>query len=163
MGVFWRYFYAGLALIITMTLAVIAYKLTAGYLTKVGGTKEVVIDYTNIVVILLTTVTVIFSVCALALAVLGVIGFRNLKRDAGKYASQQALAAISSAFEEGGRALNQIQNEFTKDDGHLKKWAERRIRHEVIALLPLIIDRLPSNRAEFGIDEDAPTDEGQVD
>jgi hypothetical protein len=163
MGAFWRYFYAGLALLATVALGIIAYRLAASHVTGVNAGQKPVIDYTNIVVILLTTVTVIFTVCALALAVLGVIGFRSLKRDAGKFASQQAISAISSSFKEGGQALTKIQDEFTKEDGHLKKWAERRIRHEVIALLPLIIDRLSSGAGELGLDDDAPTDEGTVD
>ena len=163
MAVFWRYFYAGLALLITVALSLVAYKLNAGNFVRSDNAHQSAIDYTNMVVILLTTVTVIFSVCALALAVLGVIGFRSLKKEAGKYAAQQALSAISSSFDEGGRALKKIEEEFTREDGHLKRWAERRIRHEVIALLPLVVDRLTSNRAELGLDENAPTDEGAVD
>jgi hypothetical protein len=120
------------------------------------------IDYTNFVVILLTTVTVIFSVCALVLAVLGVVGFRSLKREAGKFASQQALLEIASAFSEGGRAHTQVQAEFTREDGHLKRWVERRIRGEVIALLPLVIGRLSKDGLSEALDEDAPTDEGDV-
>lgn len=163
MRISWRHFYAGLAVLITASLLVIAYKLTGEQLTPAGNAREVKIDYTNIVVILLTTITVFFTVCALALATLEVIGFRSLKRDAGRFASQQALSAISSSFDEGGQALAKIQDEFTKEDGHLKKWAEGRIRREVIELLPLVIDRLPSSAAGYGLDEDAPTDEGQVD
>ena len=81
MGTFWRYFYAALAILATATLFVIAYKLIGGQLTNAGGSRSVAIDYTNLVVILLTTVTVLFTVCALALAVLGIIGFRSLKED----------------------------------------------------------------------------------
>lgn len=163
MGTFWRYFYAALGVLATAALFVIAYKLIGGQLTNAGGTRAVTIDYTNLVVILLTTVTVLFTVCALALAVLGIIGFRSLKKDAGRFASEQALSAISSSFDEGGQALAKIQDEFTKEDGHLKKWAEGRIRREVIALLPLVIDRLPGNATGLGLDEDAATDEGRVD
>jgi hypothetical protein len=163
MGTSWRYFYAALAVLATVALSVIAYKLIGGQLTNVGSSREVAIDYTNLVVILLTTVTVLFTVCALALAVLGIIGFRSLKKDAGRFASEQALSAISSSFDEGGPALAKIQDEFTKEDGHLKKWTQGRIRREVIALLPLVIDRLPGNVTGLGIDEDAATDEGQVD
>jgi hypothetical protein len=163
MAMFWRCFYAALSLLVAGALCLIAYKLTAGLLAPIGAASPVTIDYTNIVVILLTTVTVIFSVCALALAILAVVGFRSLKRDAGKFASRQALAAISSSFDEGGRALMAIQEEFTREDGHLKRWSERRIRQEVIALLPLVIDRLQNSDPELGLDDDAPTDEGQVD
>lgn len=152
-----------MAAIATLALAVIAYKLAFGSLEAEAAPTPPGIDYTNVVVILLTTVTVIFSVCALALAVLAVVGFRSLKRDAGKFASQQALIEITAAFNEGGRAHDQIQEEFSKEDGHLKKWAARRIRQEVIALLPLVMDRLPEGRANLGLDEDAATDEGEVD
>lgn len=163
MALFWRCFYAALALLVTSALSLIAYKLNAASFVETKSGNHVAIDYTNMVVILLTTVTVIFSVCALVLAILGVIGFRSLKKEAGKHASQQALLAISSSFDEGGRALKKIEEEFTKEDGHLKRWVERRIRHEVIALLPLVVDRLPGNRADLGLDETAPTDEGAVD
>lgn len=135
--------YLILAAIATLALAVIAYKLVYGVVKKSNSITPVSIDYTNAVVILLTTVTVIFSVCAVALAVLGVFGFRNLKRDAGRFASREALREIGTAFEEGGVALAQIELEFTREDGHLKRWVDRRLRQEVIELLPLIIDRLP--------------------
>ena len=154
MGRFWRIFYAATAFVSTLALVVLAYKLTFGALRPSARLPEG-IDYTNIVVILLTTVTVVFSVCALALGVLGVVGFQSLRKEAGKFASQRALAEISTAFNEGGSAHIQIQSEFTREDGHLKRWVERRIRQEVIALLPLVIDRLK--------DDDDPTDEGQVD
>lgn len=158
----WRIFYAIIAAIGALSVAVLAYKLTFGVLKVPQEELSGSIDYTNVVVILLTTVTVIFSVCALALAVLGVMGFRSLKKEAGKFASEKALSEISSAFSEGGRANLQIQEEFTREDGHLKKWVERRIRQEVIALLPLVIDRL-KDKPDLGLDEDAPTDEGEVD
>jgi hypothetical protein len=159
---FWRVFYAVLAVIAAVALAAIAYNLTSGVIERVQGPSPARIDYTNMVVILLTTVTVIFSVCALALAVLAVVSFRGLKREAGKFASQQAASAITNAFNEGGKAHTQIQEEFTRYDGHLKKWAERRIRQEVIELLPLVADRLGGTKASSALDEDAPTDEGQV-
>jgi hypothetical protein len=163
MGGFWRSFYAAIALIATLALAVIAYKLSFGAAAENPTQPSTGIDYTNFVVILLTTVTVIFSVCALVLAILGIVGFRSLKKEAGKFASQQALAEIAAAFDEGGRAQLQIRKEFTDPDGHLKKWAEGRIRKEVIELLPLITDRLSRNPPDLGLDEDAPTDEGDVD
>ena len=133
-----------LATVATTSLVLIAYKLTFSTVEKNPKVPQPAIDYTNAVVILLTTVSVIFTVCALILAILGIVGFRNLKRDAGKFASQQALSSIDVAFSEGGIALQQIENEFTREDGHLKKWVERKLRQEVIELLPLIIDRLPN-------------------
>jgi hypothetical protein len=160
-GAAWRYFYAAIAFIATLALAIIAYKLSFGASGEPASPSSTGVDYTNFVVVLLTTVTVIFSVCALVLAVLGIAGFRNLKREAGKFASQQALAEIAAAFDEGGRAQLQIRKEFTDEDGHLKKWAEARIRKEVIELLPLITDRLLKS-AGSGVDDDAPTDEGDV-
>lgn len=163
MATFWRSCCVLLAVLATLSLSVIAYKLSYGASVEQTTTSVGNIDYTNFVVVLLTTVTVIFSVCALVLAVLGVVGFRNLKKEAGKYASQQALLSIAAAFEEGGPALLQIREEFTDDDGHLKKWAEKRIRNEVIELLPLIMAGLPENRADTEIDEKTPTDEGDVD
>jgi hypothetical protein len=162
MQIFWRVFYAVLAVLAIAILALIAYNLTSGVIERVQGTAPARIDYTNIVVILLTTVTVIFSVCALALAVLAVISFRGLKREAGKFASQQAANAITSSFNEGGKAHQQIQEEFTREDGHLKKWVERRIRQEVIELLPLVADRLGGGKDASALDEGTPTDEGQV-
>lgn len=163
MATFWRIFYATLSLLAAIALCVIAYLLIAAYVTPATANSAVAIDYTNMVVILLTTVTVIFSVSALGLAILGVVGFRSLRREAGKFASAEALRAISSSFDDGGRALSKIQDEFTREDGHLKKWTERRIRQEVIALLPLVIDKITANNPDARLAEDEPTDEGRVD
>jgi hypothetical protein len=51
-------------------LSVISYKLTFSSLGTVRSNTIEAIDYTNVVVILLTTVTILFTVFALILAIL---------------------------------------------------------------------------------------------
>ena len=131
----------------------------------VGDTPEV--DYNAIVVILLTTVTVIFSFCAIVLAIIGIIGFRNLKINAGRYAETQVVKKIEGAFQENGVAIDKIDIEFRKEDGHFRPWMKERIRKEVIALLPLIADRAlnggdPEKANDKALAAGAPTDEGET-
>lgn len=155
-----KVFYAFTALIASGSTAVIAYNMTSNASERFSAATGEKIDYTNVVVILLTTVTVIFSVCAIALAILGVVGFNNLKRDAIRLASQKASAEIESAFLEGGSALTHIENEMTRD-GHLKEWLNTRIKNYVFEFLPLSISEIKYQATAF--DDTQSTDEGEVD
>jgi len=133
-------------------LSVISYKLTFSSLGTVRSNTIEAIDYTNVVVILLTTVTILFTVFALILAILGVWGFHNIKIDAGKFAQNSAIEAIRDAFDENGEALKQIQQEF-QNEGPLREWVRRQIRSEVTEQLALY-------SPDEITDEDDPKDEG---
>jgi heme/copper-type cytochrome/quinol oxidase subunit 2 len=156
-----RMFYAVLAFVFTLAVCVIAFYAIYSLLNGVPSKEAVEIDYNAILTVLLTTVTVIFTVCAIILAVLGVFGFQNLKRDAGRYAETQALAEIAKAFGPKGSGTIRIEQEMLNEDGHHRQFVEKRIRAEVISLLPLIADRINDEALRMDIGE--PTDEGEVD
>ena len=163
----WKIFWVVIAVVIALCAIVIAGRIILEILDIVPSTEKPVVDYNSIVVLLLTTVTVIFSFCAIVLAILGIIGFRNLRENAGKYAEEQANSKIESAFKEGGVAIKRIDIEFRKEDGHFRPWMQERIRKEVIELLPLIADRaiisqanIPENSQEMAPNE--ATDEGDI-
>jgi hypothetical protein len=161
MRLLYRLFYGTLALCFTIAACIIAYYAIFSLLHGVPPKSAVVVDYNAILTVLLTTVTVIFTFCAIVLAVLGIFGFRNLKREAGRYAEAQALAEIAKAFGPTGRGTIRIEEEMKSEHGHHRQFVEKRIRSEVIALLPLIADRI--NVAALRISLDEPTDEGDVD
>lgn len=156
-----RIFYAVLALTFTAATCVLAFFAIYSLLRTAPAGSPVAVDFNAILTVLLTTVSVIFTVCAILLAVLGVVGFRNLKRDAGKFAETQALSEIAKAFGPNGSGTSRIEQELSKEDGHHRKFVEQRIRIEVIALLPLIADRLNSETERLSLDD--PTDEGDTD
>lgn len=118
------------------------------------------IDYNYFVTILLTTVTVVFSVAAIALGVIGAIGFNNLKNEAAKYAQEEAIKEIKKSFAKNGAALTYIDTEFQRDDGHLRQWMIERVRKEVVILMPLVAARLESPRPSDNFS--GPTDEGET-
>lgn len=153
-------FYGALALFTTVALCVLAYFAIFNLLTVVPSKSAVAVDFNAILTVLLTTVSVIFTVCAILLAVLGIFGFRNLKRDAGRYAESQALAEISRAFDPTGKGIKRIE-EMVREDSQLRQYIEKTIRAEVISLLPLIADRFNADGDRMAPDE--PTDEGNVD
>ena len=156
-----RIFYGILAFFVTAAICVLAYYALFSLLTGKSEKSSVIVDYNGILTVLLTTVTVIFTVCAIVLAVLGIFGFRNLKRDAGQYAEAQALSEIAKAFGPNGSGTVRIAQEMQSENGHHRQFVERRIRAEVISLLPLIADRINTDALNLAIDE--PTDEGDVD
>jgi hypothetical protein len=161
MGLGFRIFYCILAFLATLGICIVAYYAIHSLLIGAPTKSAVAVDYNTILTVLLTTVTVIFTVCAIVLAILGIFGFRNLKRDAGRFAEAQALAEIERAFGPKGRGTVRIEQEMQSDDGHHRQFVERRIRSEVISLLPLIADRINTDALSMAIDE--PTDEGEVD
>ncbi|MCT2399325.1 hypothetical protein [Novosphingobium mangrovi (ex Huang et al. 2023)] len=160
---FWKIFNRTLAVIATLSLAIIAFKAIHGLIHSAPPGQPPRVDYNTIVIVLLTTVTVIFSVCAIALGILGAIGFRNLKKDAGKFAEVQAINEIKSAFEKNGTALNHIDSEFQREDGHFRPWMKERIRKEIVLLLPLIMTSKPPSTLDENLAEGEPTDEGETD
>lgn len=156
-----RIFYAALALLFTLSVTIIAYNALYNLLTVAPSKGAVAVDFNAIMTVLLTTVSVIFTVSAIILAVLGIFGFRNLKRDAGRFAEAQALAEISRAFAQNGKGTLRIEQEMQSENGHHRQLVEKRIRAEVISLLPLIADRINVEALRISIDD--PTDEGDID
>jgi len=156
-----RIFYGTLAFVFTAAVCVIAYFAIYSLLTAAPPKSAVAVDFNAILTVLLTTVSVIFTVCAILLAVLGIFGFRNLKRDAGRFAETQALAEIAKAFGPTGSGTIRIEQEMQSEDGHHRQFVEKRVRAEVISLLPLIADRINADALRMSIDD--PTDEGDVD
>ena len=140
-----------------LCVAIISYKISFSTLDLSNASGAISVDYTNIVVILLTTVTILFTVAALFLALLGVLGFNNIKVEAGKFAKTSALEQITTAFQEDGEALNQIRLEFQKD-GPLRELIERQISIEVTEKLAFY-SSLQS--PPFAINENDPGDEGE--
>lgn len=122
--------------------------------------EYVVVDYNNAVVIVLTAVTVIFSISAIALAVLGLIGFENLKRSAGNWAANRALLEIKNAFTDDGPAMKGVKQHIESHE--FRSWMENQIQKNVYYFLPIVADRIQS-RDYLDLDADAPTDEGDVD
>ncbi|MBB3956259.1 hypothetical protein [Novosphingobium sediminicola] len=156
-----RIFYGFLAVLSTVAVCVIAFSEIRGLLQGAPSKSVVAVDYNAILTVLLTTVTVIFTVCAIILTVLGIFGFRNLKRDAGRYAEAQALAEIGKAFGPKGSGTIRIEQEMQSENGHHRQFVERRVRLEVISLLPLVADRINADALQLAMNE--PTDEGDVD
>jgi hypothetical protein len=157
----WSKIAAGMLFLCTVFLAILAFKSIYFLLYFAPQGSKAQIDFSTIVVVLLTTVTVVFSVCAIALAIIGAIGFKNLKSEAGNFAAEQVVRKIQAAFSQGGVALTQIDTEFSRGDGHLRPWMEERIRKEVILLMPLVADRLRPE-AQNGMASGEPTDEGET-
>lgn len=160
MHIGWKIFLSTILSLATVSLFILACKAIYGLVHLSQSAQGPVIDYNNLVVVLLTTVTVIFSVFAIVLGLLGVFGFNNLKKDAGKYAEAQAIGEIEKAFSPDGIALQHISEEFRRDDGHFKPWMTERIRMEVVLLLPLVMDRFQARETKEGLAEGEPTDEG---
>lgn len=160
MGRVLQIFYGVLATLITVAICIIAYHSLYNLLDVRPSGTTVAVDYNTILTVLLTTVTVIFTVCAIILAILGIFGFRNLKRDAGRYAEDQALAEIAKAFAPTGRGTIRIAQEMQSETGHHRQFVEKRIRTEVISLLPLFADKINEDALRLAFGE--PTDEGDV-
>ncbi|MEB3416849.1 hypothetical protein VCJ71_12325 [Alteriqipengyuania sp. WL0013] len=133
--------------------AALAYALARSGLNHVVPNGNVLVDYVNVVVILLTTVTVFFTVAAIALAILGIWGFRNIKSDAAKSAEDSVKITMKDAFEPNGVAYNEIREEIIDESGPLGKWLRQEIQRQVT-------EQLTVRRAQLVVDEDDATDEG---
>ena len=163
----WKIFWVVIAILLASSGIILAGKAVFDVMNPVPSGGNPVVDYNAVVVILLTTVTVIFSFCAVVLAIIGIIGFRNLRINAGRYAEGKVHQNIENAFKEDGVAIERIDIEFRKEDGHFRPWMKERIRKEVIALLPLIADRALGNGNHGSVVTEMaagePTDEGETD
>ncbi|KPM22137.1 hypothetical protein AAJ72_13385 [Citromicrobium sp. RCC1885] len=158
-----KYFYAALATILVIAVSVIAFASLYGTLVAVPQSGSVETSYENIVVILLTTVTVIFTISALIIAILAFMGPRAIKREARKYAETALLDALDKAMKPEGKATNLLKERFPPNAGPTKDWMEERIERQVISLLPLIIDRIDLGSDVGAVDPDEPEDEGNPD
>lgn len=118
------------------------------------------VNYVDVVTILLTTVTVVFTVAALALTLVGVWGFKTLVDDAKKYAAKTAdeevQRTIQSAFDSDGIFSQGMANELRTGSGPFAEWLRAAVEREVTYQMAL------SNRGE-PVDEDDPSDEGDQD
>ena len=155
--------YPALAILTTTSLVVIAYSLISGVILEVPSTTTPKLDFVNVAIILLTTVTVIFSVCALVLGLLGVIGFDKLRKEAGRFASERTLQEIEKSFEEEGAASLRIEQEFQDEGSYLRRLVEKRVKAEVYELAPLFAALNRQDDNNDGMADDEPTDEGETD
>lgn len=146
----------------TICLIILAHQAIDSLMYAAPPAEAARIDYVNIVVILLTTVTLVFSVAAIALGIIGAIGFRNLKKEAAKYAAEHAKETIQKSFQKGGTSIVYIDSELRREDGHLRRWMEERVRQEVTLLLPLLGRAVHTSNGD-GLAQGEPTDEGEVD
>lgn len=134
-------------------VATLAYALAKSGLSQTLPDGDALVDYVSVVVILLTTVTVFFTVAAIALAILGIWGFKNIKSDAAKTAEQSVKSTMKDAFEPNGLAYNEIRDEIIDKSGPLGKWLRQEIQRQVT-------EQLTVRRAELAVDEEDATDEG---
>ena len=134
-------------------VAVLTYALAKTGLSQTLPDGDVLVDYVNVVVILLTTVTVFFTVAAIALAILGIWGFKNIKSDAAKSAEDSVKSTMKDAFEPGGVAYIEIREEIIDESGPLGRWLRQEIQRQVT-------EQLTIRRAELTINEDDASDEG---
>jgi len=135
---------------------VVIYRWTTATLIPATPGSKALIDYTNVVVILLTTVTVLFTVAALALALLGAVGVRNMKRSAEEYARNNVSVEIDRAFDQGGAAYDEIRKQFQDPDHSMHRWLRNEIERQVKEQIALY------GGPESNVDEDDPADEGAV-
>jgi hypothetical protein len=161
-GAAMKYVHTFLLSAISVGITILAFKAIHGLLTPVPIGFNVETSYENIVVVLLTTVTVIFTVAALVIGVLAFLGPRALKREATKFAENAVLKSIEDAMKPEGLAAKLLEASFPPKEGPLKAWMEQRIDRQVISLLPLIIDRIDLKSDIGPVDPDAPDDEGVV-
>jgi hypothetical protein len=135
--------------------------LSVSYIVKVDFVEaDKTISYTDVVVLLLTTVTVIFAVAATALTLVGVWGFKNLIEDASKYAAKAADVeigrTIQRAFESDGIFAEGMANEVREGNGPFAEWLRAEVQRQVR-------EQMAFTRLEVPIDENDPSDEGDQD
>lgn len=149
--------------IIAIGIAILAFVQISGFLNAAAPTAKVETSYEEIVVILLTTVTVLFTVAALVIGILAFMGPRAIRREATKYAEKAVLKSIEEAMKPGGKATTLLENGFPPNEGPVKDWMELRVERQVISVLPLILDRVAVKSSVGPVDPKASEDEGQVD
>lgn len=155
---FIKYFLGFLA---TASLCIISFFLIKDGLVPIGSAQKPVVDYVNVVVILLAAVTVILTIFAILMAVLGFFGFDELKRRAAKYAETAADKKIDEKFSNEGFVQSRIDAMFLDPTQEFRGWLEQRIQISVIEAVPFMQAgrRLDDN----GMDRRQPTDEGDID
>ena len=158
-----KYLFAILLAIIAIGISAVAFSEIHHLLTAESLPTAVETDYEEIVVVLLTTVTVLFTVAALVLGGLAYLGPRTIRREAHKIAERAVLRSIQEAMKPTGKAAKLLTDGFPPNDGAVKDWMEERIERQVISLLPLIIDRVGVKSQVGPVDPSASDDEGQVD
>lgn len=150
-----------IAAAIAVALSILAYVAMHGLLNGVPENAQVKTSYEDVVVVLLTTVTVIFTVAALVIGILAFLGPRAIKREAAKYAERAVLNSISEAMKPGGQASKLLEGVFPPNDGPVKTWMEGQVKQEVRELLPLFIDEFVTDVGP--VDPAESDDEGKVD
>ena len=158
-----RYVVAVLLFVIAIGVSVLAFDAIYGLLTSVPEPVAVQTSYEDIVVVLLTTVTVLFTVSALVIGVLAFLGPQAIRREASRFAERAVLKSLDDAMKPEGKAAKLLQASFPPNEGPTKDWVEERIERQVISLLPLIMDRMDLKSDVGAVDPDAPDDEGKVD
>lgn len=158
-----KFVFAILLGLIAIALMVMAYGSIYGLLTPVSPPKVVETNYADIVVVLLTTVTVIFTVAAIVIGILAFLGPRAIKREATKFAEAAVIKSIEDAMKPGGRAATLIELNFPPHEGPIKGWLEDKVEQQVFSLLPLMVDKFQLKSDVGPVDPAAPDDEGQVD
>lgn len=143
---------------ILIFVGAVTYRWTSSTLIPATPGSKVIIDYTNVVVILLTTVTVLFTVAALALALIAAVGVRNMRRGAEQYARSSIASEIDRAFDQGGLAYVEIQRQFEDPANPIHQWLRNEIGREITDQLSLVGHGGGAGEP----DEDDPKDEGLV-
>ena len=158
-----KYLNTALLTLIALGVGAIAFNAIYTLLSAAPQGGAVATDYEGIVVILLTTVTVIFAISALVIGILALMGPKAIQREAGRYAEKAVIKSIDQALQPNGRATKILEDRFPPNEGPIKTWIEERIERQVIALLPLILDRIDLKSGVGPLDPDEPDDEGTVD
>lgn len=156
-----KLFFGVLAFIATTSVGTLAFIEVASFVKTAPPSQTLKFDYVDIATISLTTISVLFTISAIILTVIGIIGYRNLIEGAGRFAKSQALDEIAKAFATNGDGTARIAAEMARDDGPHRKFVESRVRSEVISLMPLIADRLNKEALEMSLGD--PSDQGNVD
>lgn len=152
-GAFW-----GLCITcILLTVGGLAYSL----LVFKAVPAKILVDYNTVTIVLLTTVTVVFSFAAIVLAVLGYVGYNNLINEAGRKAEQRVLDEIDEIFGASGSASEWLESQIQKPGGEYRKFLESQIRSSVFQLMPIVLDKMEGLGA--GLADGESTDEGSVD
>ena len=140
-------------------MAIISFRWLTGAVAPAAPDATRIVDYTNFTVILLTTVTVVFTIAAVLLAAGSIMGFRTMRRGASDYARRGVAREIDRAFEQGGAAYEEIRRQFTDPTQPLHLLLRHEIGRQLTEQLSLY--NIASS-ADSPPDEEDPADEGQV-
>jgi hypothetical protein len=147
-----------LLLALLILVGVVAYGWLTAAITPAAVGAKAIIDYANFTVILLTTVTVLFTIAAVLLAAGSIMGFRTMRRGAAEYARRSVATEIDRAFEQGGAAYDEIRRQFQDPEHPLHEWLRNEIGRQITEQLALY--DIAGSGGEP--DEEDPRDEGQV-